>query len=274
MLEKIKSRYRRWLLVLAIVTGAIPLVLTAYELLSTEKESVVFLEGYSATLGLFILLYYVLLIVLAAVWVLRQLLSLVKAKKELKKAELMHLKSQVNPHFFFNMLNNLYGMVEVDVERAQQLILKLSDMMRYSIYQGQADAVTIQEEIEYIQNFIELHKMRYLKKVEVDFTYIIEEEQCQVMPLLFIILVENAFKHGVENLIEDAKVEIKLVAKKDAIEFTIRNNFNPALQKEKNGIGLENLKRRLELVYNKKHALKFRVNADHYEVQLNLQLHD
>ncbi|MDY8135905.1 sensor histidine kinase [Aquimarina sp. 2201CG5-10] len=204
-------------------------------------------------------------------WIVRQIKSIINLKNEKSKTELLHLKSQVNPHFFFNTLNNLYGLVEEDTQKAQALILKLSDMMRYSIYEGQNDFVTIKEEIAYLKNYIELHKMRYHKKTDVRFNLHVQDESYKVMPLLFIILLENAFKHGVENLREDAYVYINLNCAGNRINFTVENNFDKTEIPDKPGIGLKNLKRRLELIYPKKHSLFFTTQEEVYKVQLTLK---
>ena len=182
------------------------------------------------------------------------------------------MKSQINPHFFFNMLNNLYGLVAKDSQKAQALILKLSDMMRYSIYDGQKSSVTIAEEVAYLKNYIELHKMRYHKEINVKFNTNIYDENVEIVPLLFINLLENAFKHGVENLYDNAFVAIDLTTNKNEIIFTVENNFDPESISETKGIGLKNLKRRLELIYPKKHSLSFKSMDEIYTSQLTLQL--
>jgi len=193
-------------------------------------------------------------------------------KNERAKTELLHLKSQVNPHFFFNMLNNLYGLVDKDAKKAQALILRLSDMMRYGIYDGQNDTVILKEEIDYLKNYIELHKMRYHKSIDMRFDVEVKNDTLLVMPLLFIILLENAFKHGVENLTEDAFVHLALTASEKEIRFKVKNNFDEKTPKTKAGIGLKNLKRRLELSYPDKHFLTFDVSENVYTSELRLQL--
>ncbi|MDN5205497.1 histidine kinase [Fulvivirgaceae bacterium BMA10] len=216
-------------------------------------------------------LYWSLLLYWAARWLFGQIKSTIKQKKEKTRIELLHLQSQVNPHFFFNTLNNLYGLVEKDTKKAQQLILKLSDMMRYGIYEGQKDQVTIEEEVEYLNNYIALHNARYRKKNEIRFNQHIQKEGIKVMPLLFIILVENAFKHGVENLREGAYVHINLIAGEDEISFAVENNFDNGELPEEPGIGLKNLKRRLELAYPKSHSLTYTDTNDVYKAQLTLK---
>jgi len=228
--------------------------------------------GDSETFGIFGFLYFLLLFFLFCRWVFRQIKSIIRLKNEKTKAELMHLKSQVNPHFFFNMLNNLYGLVDKDSKKAKTLILKLSDMMRYSIYEGEKETVPLSDEIEYLQNYIELHKMRYHKAIEVKFDLQIEEEDYQIMPLLFIILLENAFKHGVENLRKNAYVHIQMRAINKEVYFEIENNFDASEQETQGGIGLKNLNRRLELVYPKRHHFSYAKTNDVYKAELRISL--
>lgn len=264
---------KKWILivVIAVVTALIPIVITAFELIKTDKESVVFLEGYPDLFIIFILLYYILLIVLALSWFIKQVISFFRLKNEREKTELLHLKSQVNPHFFFNTLNNLYGLVGTDAKKAQELILKLSDLMRYSIYEGEKEVVSLKTEVDYLKNYIELHKMRYHKEIDVKFEAKIEDDY-KVMPLLFIILLENAFKHGIENLHKNAYVHLSIKTQNDEVFFEIENNYDIEQPKGNHGIGLENLKRRLELVYPKKHTLIVSTSENIYKAQLTLQL--
>ena len=264
---------KKWVVIIsiAIITALVPILITAFELITTEKESIDFLEGYPTSIGIIVLLYYILLIVIFIFWFLKQIISFFRLKNERAKTELLHLKSQVNPHFFFNTLNNLYGLVGTDTKKAQELILKLSDLMRYSIYEGEKEVVTLKEEVDYLKNYIELHKMRYHKSIDVKFKIEIEDDY-KVMPLLFIILLENAFKHGVENLSKDAYVDINIESKNNKVFFEIENNFDVSLTKEDKGIGLKNLKRRLELVYPKKHTLSFSTKENVYKAKLTLQL--
>ena len=227
--------------------------------------------GSSEPFVTFSFFYFLLLFFLLIRWIFKQIKSILSLKKEKKNAELLHLKSQVSPHFFFNMLNNLYGLVDKDSKKAKELILKLSDMMRYSIYDGQKETVLLSEEISYLQTYIELHKMRYRKNIDIQFNYDIEGNDYEVMPLLFIILLENAFKHGVENLRDNAYVYINMKAEKNNVYFDIENNFDETVvNDEKGGIGLQNLKRRLALVYPKTHTLSFYKTNDVYKSQLNI----
>lgn len=227
--------------------------------------------GENEPFQIFALLYFILLIFLFVRWVFKQVRTIIGLKNEKNKTELQHLKSQVNPHFFFNTLNNLYGLVGKEPQKAQQLILKLSDMMRYSIYEGERDYVTVEEEVTYLKNYIALHKMRYHKAIEVRFEEDIQQEGLKIMPLLFILLLENAFKHGVENLRRDAFVHVDLVANKKNVQFKVANNFDASAQSEETGIGLKNLKRRLELAYPGAHTLSMNKEGAIYRAELALQ---
>jgi LytS/YehU family sensor histidine kinase len=221
----------------------------------------------------FTLLFFASMIVLMIRWIFKQINEIIKLKKEKQQVELMHLKSQVNPHFFFNTLNNLYGLVGQDTEKAQQLILKLSDMMRYSIYEGQNDWVTLDEEITYLENYMDLHRMRYHKTIDIRFDVDAEDRSIQIMPLLFIIMVENAFKHGVEKLRKDAYVHIRLHSTTKRVDFEIQNNFDIDELGSSEGIGLNNLRKRLELVYSNRHELDITENQiGVYTIRLRLTL--
>jgi len=201
-----------------------------------------------------------------------QIKLILTLKNEKKKAELLHLKSQVTPHFFFNTLNNLYGLVEQDTAKAQALILKLSEMMRYSVYEGQNDWVSLNDEIIYLENYMELHRMRYHKTIDILFDINVADRNIKIMPLLFIILVENAFKHGVEKLRKDAFVHIHLSASNQTIDFEIENNFDVEEIRDGKGIGLKNLKQRLELVYASKYELKSTASENGvFKVRLTLK---
>jgi two-component system sensor histidine kinase AlgZ len=215
--------------------------------------------------------YWALLFYWGTKWIFGQIKSALSQKKDKANMELLHLQSQVSPHFFFNTLNNLYGLVAKDPKKAQQLILKLSDMMRYSIYEGQKDWVTLEQELEYLDNYIQLHNARYHKKTDIKLKHDIRIEGKKVMPLLFIILLENAFKHGVETLTEHAFVHIQLTATEEEIHFSVKNNFDKDGVTEAVGIGLKNLKRRLELAYPGKHTLLYTATNDTYTAQLTLK---
>ncbi|TYP97877.1 GHKL domain-containing protein [Tenacibaculum adriaticum] len=266
---------KKTLIIIGLSSVLIPILIITYIIITSNKESVVI--SFDSTTDFLLGTYYVLLILggvsLFVYWILKQIKTIINLKNEKVKTELMHLQSQVNPHFFFNMLNNLYGLIEKDTDKAKELILKLSDMMRFSIYEGQKEQVMLNEEVDFITNFIELHKMRYHKNIDIDFKIAIEEDGIKTMPLLFIILVENAFKHGVETLRNNAFVYLSLKANKNEIYFEVKNNFEEEIE-TKNGLGLKNLKRRLELVYPNRHKISFSTDDKVFKTTLILKKND
>ena len=237
----------------------------------SERGSLVLLENDEDLVETLLSILVVVFFFFLLSWLIWQVTSAIRLKNEKKKTEVLHLQSQVNPHFFFNTLNNLYGLVAEDTEKAQSMILKLSDMMRYSIYEGQNDRVSIIQEVTYLKNYIALHKMRYHKEIDIRFTTDIKDEKTVVMPLLFILLLENAFKHGIERLHTDAYVSIHIENTSQEISFSIENRYDSSQIQENSGIGLKNLKRRLALVYPKKHTLSFDITEDLYKAQLILK---
>jgi LytS/YehU family sensor histidine kinase len=205
-------------------------------------------------------------------WGVREVRLTISARNEKIKNELIHLQSQVNPHFFFNTLNNLYGLIGHEPEKAKTMVLQLSEMMRYSIYDGQKDWVPLEKEIGYIESYIALHGVRYHKKVEIRFHHKVQHTGKKIAPLLFIILLENAFKHGVEKLQRNAYVHIDLSRTEDSIVFKIVNNYDENERARIIGIGLNNLRRRLALIYPKKHTLTLLEENLVYTAQLTLQI--
>jgi len=207
--------------------------------------------------------------ILFFVWIYEQWKWFNNLKSEKAKAELELLKTQVNPHFLFNTLNNLYALTVKQSEKAPEVILKLSDMMRYTIYEGKNDRVPISEEIEYLKNYIALHKIRHQKNVSIEFEHNTLPED-EIAPLLFIILVENAFKHGIEKLANNAYIKIKLTSNKNHIYFSVENNFDATSLVNSKGIGIENLKHRLRLIYPDAHSLKISQISSIYSVELTI----
>lgn len=205
-------------------------------------------------------------------WIFEQWKWVQELKKEKSKTELSLLKTQINPHFFFNTLNNLYALTVKSSPQAPEVILKLSDMMRYTIYDGEKETVKVSEEIEYLNNYIELHKIRYKKSVEITFNHDIDTS-LNIPPLLYIILLENAFKHGIETLAENAFILIDLYEDADFIYFEIKNNFDASELNNSKGIGLQNLKRRLSLLYNQQHELIINSKNNIYKTLLKTPKH-
>ncbi|MEL6536401.1 MAG: sensor histidine kinase [Bacteroidota bacterium] len=193
-------------------------------------------------------------------------------KNEHLKAQLSLLKNQIDPHFFFNTLNNLYGLSIEKSDLVGPYILKMSEMMRYTIYRGAEDTVPLEEEVEYLRQYIGLHQDRYHKSVDVQFEVNLEDSQLPISPLLFINLLENAFKHGVEPLAKGAYIRMSLQATQHQVDFQIANNYLPKVESVSTGKGLKNLQQRLSLIYPKKHRLEVQALPEEYQVSLTLDL--
>ncbi len=199
----------------------------------------------------------------------RQSQQIAHLEKEKSEAELNLLKQQINPHFFFNTLNNLYALSITKDEHTPEVILQLSELMRYVIYKGKEDLVPLEEEIKYIKDYIELRQINLHKKLDFRFDKEIADPQVFIPPLIFITFVENAFKHGIENAENDCFLHLDLKSKDDSLTFTCRNSFEECSTKPA-GIGLENLRKRLELRYPNQYKLTANTKVDFFEASVNL----
>lgn len=198
-------------------------------------------------------------------------------QQETLTSELNLLKSQINPHFFFNTLNNLYGLAIEKSDLTEQVIYKLSEMMHFTIYDGRKNTVSVADEVHYLQNFIELHQIRYDHEVDIQFEQDIEDQEQRIAPLLFINLLENAFKHGIETQSEGEFIHCKLSTNKQRVAFEIKNNFDPEVQKrnkakKSGGIGIENLSRRLALLFPGKHEFTRQSEGNIYTSKVTINL--
>ncbi len=185
--------------------------------------------------------------------------------------QLEYLKYQINPHFFMNTLNNIHALVDIDPEKAKQTILELSKMMRFVLYEGNKKSVPLDREIAFLQNYITLMKLRYTDKVRITFSTPEQQPNKEVPPLLFITFVENAFKHGVSYR-QESFIDIKLATEADKLAFTCRNSRIPASEDKHGGVGLQNVKQRLDLIYGKDYTLEINDGADEYDVSLTIPL--
>ena len=193
-----------------------------------------------------------------------------------KEAELANLRSQINPHFLLNTLNNIYALTAFDTEKAQKAIMELSKMLRHMLYDNQQSMVNLKEEIQFIGNYVNLMKLRLPQNVEVRF-HSNYPEPCniQVAPLIFISLVENAFKHGVSPT-EKSFIDISISAEKDLLTCEIKNSNYPKTQQDRSGhgIGLQQVERRLNLSYPQRHTWKKGItdNGKQYYSKIEIQL--
>ncbi|MFT5668100.1 MAG: hypothetical protein ACI9DK_002300 [Vicingaceae bacterium] len=256
---------RRWKIIL-LYFGPLLMYFTYVRLFSGDFEAYLKLKDDTDLLAF---LFPIPVFIGFCFWLYEQWKWVQNLKSGKREAELSLLRSQINPHFFFNTLNNLYALTITKSDQAPEVILKLSDMMRYTIYEGEKEAVNLLDEITYLENYIELHKIRYKKTVEITFNQSINTS-LTVAPLIFIVLLENAFKHGIESLAEDAFIHINLYEENNFICFEIENNFDPENQNESSGIGLNNLIKRLSLLYKGKHEYTADVAGNIYKTKLKI----
>ncbi|AWW00434.1 sensor histidine kinase [Arcticibacterium luteifluviistationis] len=195
---------------------------------------------------------------------------------ELEKtaAELSMLKLQISPHFLFNTLNNIRWLVRKKSDLSEEAILKLSEILRYIIYEVGDKKVDISREIEHLKNYIELQKLRLPKKGNVAFTVQDNLGSVSIQPLLFIHFVENAFKYGVDSK-SDPDIQFEISTADNTLTFSSRNKILVTSSNLSNeGIGLVNIKRRLELLYPNRYELAINNDSEYFEVIMKLQLHE
>jgi len=190
------------------------------------------------------------------------------------EAELAWLKSQINPHFLFNTLNNISSLTQIDTDGAQNAIAQLSDLLRYAMYETNKKTVPIKGEVEFMNNYVALMKLRCNEKTEVNTLYTFSNPQLEVAPLLFISLIENAFKHGVSSN-RPSMIDIRLEEKENQLTFACDNTNYPKDDTDRSGsgIGLENTRRRLELIYHGRYQWHQSLDDNNiYHVHITLQL--
>lgn len=185
-----------------------------------------------------------------------------KRQKELEKeklnSELAFLKSQISPHFFFNTLNNIYSLIGINTDDAQNAVLKLSKLMRYLLYDSEQGLSELSSEIDFMNNYIDLMRLRMSEKVKLKVDFPAKYENAAIPPLLFIPFIENAFKHGISYR-EKSFIDIGMEVGKEWITFTCRNSIVRSMEEtgaERSGIGLENVSKRLNLLFPGTHELK------------------
>ncbi len=189
---------------------------------------------------------------------------------QLKEQELKFLKMQIHPHFLFNTLNTLYGFALKKSEEAPDMILKLSNLLDYILYQVDKPSVLLKNEIQHIDDYISLEKVRFQESLQVKFSKNLQNETTQVSPMLLLPFVENAFKHGVQ-IDGVLSVNISLKTTKDSLFFHIENTSQKN-KIDKNGIGLENIQKRLKMLYNNQFKLHLALEENQFIVDLKIPL--
>lgn len=189
------------------------------------------------------------------------------------EAELAWLKNQINPHFLFNTLNNISSLTQIDADAAQDSIAQLSDLLRYAMYETNKKTVPIQGEEAFMRNYIALMKLRCNEKTNVNCQFSIANPQLEIAPLLFISLIENAFKHGVSSS-RPSKIDIILEQQGDELVFICDNTNYPKTDADRSGsgIGLENTRRRLDLLYAGRYQWEQTLEDDIYHVRIQIRL--
>lgn len=211
--------------------------------------------------------------VLVAIQYYQKQRQLSELNEQKRTAELSALKNQLNPHFLFNTLNNLYTLALKKSDMTAVAIAKLSDILDYVLYRCNVPLVALQQEMNLLESYIALEKIRYGKRVAVTIDKEIAYPQ-KIAPLVLLTFLENAFKHGVSQEVSQAKVAIHLRTTDTEIDFSIRNTipaYTGQSANDRQGIGLENIRRQLQLLYPDRHQLRIDHQADHYLLTLQLQ---
>lgn len=199
---------------------------------------------------------------------------LIKSENEQLKTELSLLKSQVNPHFLFNTLNNLYGLIlQNQNSQAAEITLKLSDLMRYILESSKTEKVSLKKEIKFLEDYLALEKIRLSQQADICLEVSGIESDVFVAPLLFIPLVENAFKHGFQTLSKDSFAHFSLALQGNELYFEAHNSVGKTIENQaKSGTGLDNLRKRLALIYPTKHFLEIEEKENSFKLTLQINL--
>jgi hypothetical protein len=234
--------------------------------------------------GVFILLFMEIMVILLAVGIRSVMRSnearmqLEEEKRKSAEAELVWLKHQLNPHFLFNTLNNISSLTQIDPDKAQESIGQLSDLLRYALYDSEAEKVSLASEMEFMSNYVDLMALRCNELTTVTKEFQMPQGSIEVAPLLFISLVENAFKHGV-NARYPSFVKVKMYYQDGKVWFSCSNSvFNKGTEAAAksdhigSGIGLENMKRRLELLYPGRYTYEQKIENDTYIVTVEIDV--
>ena len=281
--KKLGSRTRYWLFALCNLI-AIPFFNIQFFLLWCRRDSIPNMPEMTPDMwiGFFggMFMFFLLNCIVAAIAIgIRHFIRTGQIRQQLKdeqakhtEAELAWLKNQINPHFLFNTLNNISSLTQIDADAAQDAIAQLSDLLRYAMYETNKPLVPIQGEVEFMENYIALMKLRCNDKAEVKAHWGITNGQAEIAPLLFISLIENAFKHGLSSS-RPSKIDIQLEQQEGQLVFTCDNTNDPKSDADRSGsgIGVENTRRRLELMYHDRYQWEQSLDGDIYHVRIRLK---
>ena len=193
-------------------------------------------------------------------------------EKENAESQLAYLRNQVSPHFFMNTLNNIHSLIDIDTEEAKESIIRLSKLMRHLLYESENDKIPIQKEIDFFKNYVELMKLRYSDKVKINLILPAQLPDKSIPPLLFTSYIENAFKHGITYQ-QTSYIDIKFDYTEDKLNFEIKNsNFKSIADTDTHGIGIENSRKRLDLIFGSNYELKIDDSDNNYIVKLSIPI--
>ena len=201
--------------------------------------------------------------------------ELLEKEKQKTEVELKALKAQINPHFFFNTLNSIYSMALDKDDRLPGTVLQLSDLMRYFLYGSRDNFIPLEKDLTVVKEYIALQKLRSDAQLDIETKISGEISGQQIAPLLLITFLENAFKHGAKGSSENTFIKLDIKVEKNKLNFTVENNkgyIDEVKTGDHNGLGLENVKRQLELLYPGKHLLNIKDEQDRFIVALQLSL--
>jgi two-component system LytT family sensor kinase len=262
-------------LILTIAATAFPISVIIHKLVNNrDLKNMVWSWNFFILIALSVLFSVVLSMVLK---LLKNWYQGEQARKRLQQinteTELKFLKSQINPHFLFNCLNNLYALTLKKSDLAPEVVLRLSNILRYVLYEAVDGRVPLSKEVAYLKDYIDLEKIRLGSRAEIDFETEGDLEDAQIEPMLFLTFLENSVKHGAFNTIADAWIKIKLQATASQIVFEISNSKPAGMveqEKGQGGIGMANLKKRLDIIYPEKYTLEVKDGETEYHVKLAL----
>ena len=196
---------------------------------------------------------------------------LVELEKQNLEQQLEYLRYQINPHFFMNTLNNIHALVDFDPAKAQETIVELSKMMRFVLYEGNKQSVPLSRELDFIRHYVTLMQLRYTDKVKITLDLPQETPDRQIPPLILVTFIENAFKHGVSYK-QESFIEVKVTVENETMHFSCHNSKADHPNEEKGGVGLANVRKRLDLIYGERYRLSIKDKLDAYHVELSIPL--
>ncbi len=262
MIQKLNPLILQWLLPdhLLVNTQRAPKVSRFMALLSTWKGA---LSGSAFLIGI----HYI------KQWYLKEQRNL-QLVKENTEAQLQLLTAQVHPHFLFNTLNNIYSQAQNESPRSSKMIMSLSDMLRYILYEGRKPLVPLHKELQMMLEYIDLEKIRYDNKLDLHYLITDKTTDVYIAPLLLLPFIENCFKHGASNILENPWINLTIEVKGKTLVMKLMNGKNNSINEvpKKTGIGISNVRQRLKLLYKDKHELQIREEEEVFIVDLKVEL--